>query len=156
MTNGALRFSIDMKVLKDLKRRVAASRVLRRAQTALILFILFILAILLQTRELLRASRPLKSCELRFSIDMKVLKDLKRPRCCSQSLAPRPNRSYPGHPDNPGHPASDAREIKGLTALEKLRVAFFYRHEGPKGPEEAPLLQPEPRAAPKSLLSWPS
>ena len=43
--------------------------------------------------------------------------DLKRPRRCIQSLAPRPNRSYPAHPDNPGHPASDAREIKGLTDL---------------------------------------
>ena len=43
---------------------------LRRAQTALILHILIILAILLQTRELLRASRTLKSCALRCSIDI--------------------------------------------------------------------------------------
>ena len=43
--------------------------------------------------------------------------------------------------------------IKGLTDLDKRRAAFFYRHSGPYGPKEDPLLQPEPRAAPKSLLS---
>ena len=40
--------------------------------------------------------------------------------------------------------SSDAKAIKGLTDLEKLRVAFFYRHIGPHGPKEDPLLQPEP------------
>ena len=43
--------------------------------------------------------------------------------------------------------------IKVLTDLEKLRAAFFYRHIGPSGPEEAPPPQPESCAAPKSLLS---
>ena len=43
--------------------------------------------------------------------------------------------------------------IKVLTDLDKRRAAFFYRHSGPYGPKEDPLLQPEPRAAPKSLLS---
>ena len=43
--------------------------------------------------------------------------------------------------------------IKDLTDLEKLRDAFFYRHEGPKGPKEGLPLQPESRAEPKSLLS---
>ena len=74
----------------------AASRVLRRAQTALILFILFILFILLQTRERLRASRPLKHCETRCSIDMKVLTDLSGRRDCEgQALALRgPGRFF--------------------------------------------------------------
>ena len=62
---------------------------LRRAQIALILFILLILAILLQTRELLRASRTLKNCETRFS-DIQVLTDLSGRRACEgQALALR-------------------------------------------------------------------
>ena len=69
---------------------------MRRAQTALILFILFILALLLQTRELLRASRPLKNGEMRFSIDIKVLTDLSGRRDCEgQALALRgPGRFF--------------------------------------------------------------
>ena len=63
---------------------------LRRAQIALILHILIILAILLQTRELLRASRTLKIGALRFSIDMKGLTDLSGRRDCEgQALALR-------------------------------------------------------------------
>ena len=63
---------------------------LRGAQIALILHILIILAILLQTRELLRASRPLKHCETRCSIDMKGLTDLSGRRDCEgQALALR-------------------------------------------------------------------
>ena len=63
---------------------------LRRAQIALILHILIILAILLQTRERLRASRPLKHCETRFSIDIQVLTDLSgRGDCEGQALALR-------------------------------------------------------------------
>ena len=52
--------------------------------------------------------------------------------------------------------------IKVLADLKNLRVVFFYRHLGPSGPEEGMPLQPESRAAPKSLLScsscssWPS
>ena len=34
--------------------------------------------------------------------------------------------------------------IKVLADLETLRAAFFYRHLGPHGPKEDPLLQPEP------------
>ena len=34
--------------------------------------------------------------------------------------------------------------IKVLTDLENRRAAFFYRHLGPSGPKEDPLLQPEP------------
>ena len=63
---------------------------LRRTQIALILHILIILAILLQTRELLRTSRPLKHCETRCSIDIQVLTDLSGRRDCEgQALALR-------------------------------------------------------------------
>ena len=66
------------------------SELLRCAQTALILFILIILAILLQTRELLRASWPLKHCETRCSIDIQGLTDLSGRRDCEgQALALR-------------------------------------------------------------------
>ena len=72
------------------------SEPLRRAQIALILCILFILALLLQTREILRASLPLKHCETRCSIDMKVLTDLSGRRDCEgQALALRgPGRFF--------------------------------------------------------------
>ena len=43
--------------------------------------------------------------------------------------------------------------IKVLTDLDKRRDAFFYRHLGPYGPKEDPTPPPEPRAAPKPLLS---
>ena len=103
-----------IKVLTDLKNRRAAffyrhigpsgpkeglplqPEPLRRTQTALILQILIILAILLQTREIFRASRPLKIGELRFSIDMKVLTALSgRGDCEGQALALRgPGRFF--------------------------------------------------------------
>ena len=34
--------------------------------------------------------------------------------------------------------------IKVLADLKNLRAAFFYRHLGPSGPEEAPPPHPEP------------
>ena len=103
-----------IKVLTDLKNRRVAffyrhlgpkgpkegmplhSEPLRRAQTVLILFILFILAILLQTREILRSSRTLKIGETHFSIDIQVLTDLSGRRDCEgQALAlRRPGRFF--------------------------------------------------------------
>ena len=71
---------------------------------------------------------------------------------CIQNLAPSPNRSYPAHP---GNPASDAREIKGLTALEKRRSAFFYRHIGPYGPKET-CHSTKGSSSCSSCSSWPS